>query len=180
MISPDGVVYDSLFNLNFFTQCLCHWHLLDNLAKDKKAGWVAGKALLVLFLHKTQTHIAPRQNQENVRAVSHLENQFWKTCKWSKRLIHTFSGHVQRTVKEAAMKLTRVVRHVLRRVQPDRRSTIRRFACRNITESINSGLVQVDINLLAHETSGRCKDGYVRNLSLTLYLTYKWNLQLAF
>lgn len=80
---------------------------------------------------------------------------------------------MQRTVKEAAMKLTRVVRHVLRRVQPDRRRTIGKVACRNITESINSGLVQLDINLVAHETSCRCKDGYIRKVFLTLYLTYK-------
>jgi len=33
------------------------------------------------------------------------------------------------------------VRHVLRRVQPDRRRTIGKVACRNITELINSGLV---------------------------------------
>jgi len=72
MILSHGV----LFNLNFFSQSSCHWHLLGNLAKNKKAACVAGKALLVLFLQKTQTHIAPRKNQDNVRAVLHLENQF--------------------------------------------------------------------------------------------------------
>ena len=55
---------------------------------------------------------------------------------------------MQRTVKEAAMKLTRVVRHVLRRVQPDRGRMIGNLACRNITESINLGLEQVDIDFI--------------------------------
>ena len=50
---------------------------MGNLTKNKKAGWVASKALLVLFQYKTQTHIAPRENQENgVTALLHLENQF--------------------------------------------------------------------------------------------------------
>jgi len=53
---------------------------LGNLAKKTKAGWVASKALLVLFLHKTQAPLAPRQNQENVSQFCTLKTSFEKSC----------------------------------------------------------------------------------------------------
>jgi len=58
-------------------------------------------------------------------------------------MIHTLR-HVQRTVKETAVKLARRVHLVLRRVLPDRRSGIRRVACRKVIDAFTEYYHQFD------------------------------------